>query len=345
MSGNAAPVICVVIARTRHKMMQAEIQQAAKHGAKLIELRLDFLAKPPDFKRLLANKPCPMIATVRRPADGGRFTGSEEERLVLLRQAIVAGFDWVDLETDIIDEMPRFGKVKRIVSYHNLREVPGRSGRNLQAHVRAGCRHRQAGRDRPASHRQSARLHVTSKNPPKPTIAHCMGDMGVCSRVLSAKFGSPFTYGAFNKERTIAPGILSFAELQEDLPLRRDQRRHARFTASSAIRWATASARCCTTMRFSITASTRSICRSGCRAATWPTFFKEFDTCRCAATASRCRTRKKRPSSRRLEGRSGRADGGGQHADSFAGRLASVQHRRPGRARIAAGELAAAGRR
>src|ERR1700751_3483400 len=106
--------ICVVIGRTRHKMVQAEIQEAAKRGARLIELRLDFLARAPDFKRLLANKPCPMIATVRRPDDGGRFSGSEEERLMLLRQAIVAGFDWVDLENDIADSIPRFGKVKRI---------------------------------------------------------------------------------------------------------------------------------------------------------------------------------------------------------------------------------------
>src|SRR5438105_6701607 len=100
-------MICVSIGRTRHKMMLIEIQEAAKRGAQLIELRLDFLAKAPDFKRLLANKPCPMIATVRRPSDGGRFAGSEDERLMLLRQAIVAGFDWVDLETDIAGTIPR----------------------------------------------------------------------------------------------------------------------------------------------------------------------------------------------------------------------------------------------
>ena len=48
--------ICVVIGRTRHKMVQAEIQEAAKQGARFLELRLDFLAKLPDFKRLLLNK-------------------------------------------------------------------------------------------------------------------------------------------------------------------------------------------------------------------------------------------------------------------------------------------------
>ncbi len=77
MAATNRPVICAVIGRTRHKMMQIEIQEAAKRGAKLIELRLDFLAKAPDFKRLLNNKPCPMIATVspaerRRPLWGHR---------------------------------------------------------------------------------------------------------------------------------------------------------------------------------------------------------------------------------------------------------------------------------
>src|SRR5205807_7793736 len=97
--------ICVVIGRTRHGMMQAEIQEAAKQGARLIELRLDFLKKAPDFKRLLGGKPCPMIATVRRPVDGGKWDGGEEARKMLLRQAIVDGFDWVDLEHYIADSI------------------------------------------------------------------------------------------------------------------------------------------------------------------------------------------------------------------------------------------------
>lgn len=213
MTGIKGPIICAAVGRKRHKMMQAEIQQAAKQGAKLIELRLDFLNKPPDFQRLLHNKPCPLLATVRRSIDGGRCSLPEEERLVLLRQAIVAGFDWVDLETDVIDVVPRFGKAQRVVSYHNLREVPA----DLEDIFKKMC-------DQDGD---IVKIAVTAQQPqdnirllkllddaPKPTIAICMGDLGPCSRVLSAKFGSPFTYGAFNKESTIAPGILSFAELK-----------------------------------------------------------------------------------------------------------------------------------
>ncbi|MFO0965549.1 MAG: shikimate dehydrogenase [Gemmataceae bacterium] len=208
-----ASLICAAIGRTRHKMMQIEIQEAAKRGARLIELRLDFLAKAPDFKRLLAGKPCPLIATVRRAQDGGRWGGTEEERLMLLRQAIVAGFDYVDLETDVADGIRRFGAVKRIISYHNLRNTPA----DLDELYEKMC-----GQDP-----DIVKIAVTAQQPEdnlrvldlvrkqtKPTIAHCMGDLGTCSRVLGARFGAPFTYAAFNKERSLAPGIFSYEDLK-----------------------------------------------------------------------------------------------------------------------------------
>jgi 3-dehydroquinate dehydratase/shikimate dehydrogenase len=206
-------MICVVIGRTRHKMMLIEVQEAAKRGAEMIELRLDYLRRPPDFKRLLAEKPCPLVATVRRGPDGGRWTAVEDARRMLLRQAIVAGFDWVDLETDLADEIRRFKNVKRIVSYHNLQEVPA----DLEATYERMC-----GQDpdvikiavtaqRPADNLRVLKL---LQGAPRPTVAFCMGDFGVPSRILAGKFGAPFTYAAFNKERTLAPGIVSFDEMQ-----------------------------------------------------------------------------------------------------------------------------------
>jgi 3-dehydroquinate dehydratase/shikimate dehydrogenase len=205
--------ICVVIGRTRHKMVQAEIQAAARQGARFLELRLDFLARPPDFKRLLQDKPCPVLATVRRPVDGGRWAASEETRRLLLRQAIVAGVDWIDLESDVIGSIPRFGKVKRLVSYHNLQGVPP----DLEKIHEAMC---QADADvvkiavRAQSPTDNLRVLALLKAPARPTIAYCMGDMGLPSRILGGKLGAPFTYAAFNPERTIAPGLPSFRDLR-----------------------------------------------------------------------------------------------------------------------------------
>src|SRR5262249_55765847 len=190
--------ICVVIGRTRHKMVQVEIQEAARQGARLIELRLDFLKKAPDFKRLLENKPCQMIATVRRPPDGGRWEGSEGARRMILRQAVVGGFDWVDLETDVIDRVPRFGKVRRIVSYHNFREMPAELEK---IHQRMCAQDADVVKIAVRAQQASDNLRILSlvKGTPKPTVAFCMGDLGFPSRVLQAKYGAPFTYAAFNK--------------------------------------------------------------------------------------------------------------------------------------------------
>jgi 3-dehydroquinate dehydratase/shikimate dehydrogenase len=206
--------ICVVIGRTRHNMMLAEAQEAARRGARFIELRLDLLKRPPDFKRLLRDKTCPYVATVRRPEDGGRWKGSEEARRTLLRQAIAAGFDWVDLEHDVIDAIPRFGKVHRIVSYHNTHELPD----DLEEIYRRMCRQdadlvKIAVRaQQPIDNLLVLRL---LENAPLPTVAFCMGDLGIPSRILGARFGAPFTYAAFNKERTLAPGMPSFEEIDK----------------------------------------------------------------------------------------------------------------------------------
>jgi len=205
--------VCVIIARTRHKMVQVELDEAVHRGAQFIELRLDYMAKAVDFKRLLSHRKCPWIATLRRHTDGGRWKGTEEERRMIIRQAIVSGFDWIDLETDVADEIRRFRDVKRIVSYHNFAETP----EDLEA-----IYEKMAKQDADvfkivtmAQHpKDCIRVLNIIKNAKKPTVGHCMGEMGLPSRILSLRYGAPFVYSAFNKERSIAPGLPSFEEVR-----------------------------------------------------------------------------------------------------------------------------------
>lgn len=215
----ASDRVLVVIGRTRHKMVVAELPEAVKRGAKFIELRLDFLAKAIDFKRLAPYKQCPWVATLRRTSDGGRYGGTEPERQVVLRQAIVSGaFEWVDLETDIAASIPRFGPVKRIVSYHNLNETPA----NLDE-IYARMLKQDADAYKIAVMAQTPadviRVLKLQQAAPKPTVAFCMGDIGQCSRFLALKYGAPWIYAAFNKERGIAPGLPSFDEFRTTYPV------------------------------------------------------------------------------------------------------------------------------
>ncbi|MCA9081730.1 MAG: shikimate dehydrogenase [Planctomycetaceae bacterium] len=207
------PEICVTIGRTRHKMVLAEHRALAERGATLVELRLDWISRQADLSRLLQNRPTPVVVTCRRPDDGGRWRGSEDDRRTLLRQAIVSGAEYVDLEEDIAGAIPRFGKTKRIVSHHDFVQTPD----DLEAIHARMCK-----LDPDVvklvttanSPQDNVRLLHLVKNAVVPTVAFCMGDLGVVSRILCGKFGAPFTYATFSQDRVLAPGQLSFEEMK-----------------------------------------------------------------------------------------------------------------------------------
>jgi 3-dehydroquinate dehydratase/shikimate dehydrogenase len=110
-------IICVSIGRGRHKHMIAEHKHLAERGAKLVELRLDYIATPVNLRRLIPERPCPVVITCRRERDGGKWLKPEEDRLMLLRQAIAAGVEYVDLEEDIAAKIPRYGKTTRATTH------------------------------------------------------------------------------------------------------------------------------------------------------------------------------------------------------------------------------------
>ena len=207
-------ILCVSIGRGRHRHLIAEHKHLAEQGCKLVELRLDYLQTPPNLKRLLPERPCPVIVTCRREKDGGRWTKDEDARQLLLRYAIVAGVEYIDLEDDIAAKIPRFGKTKRIVSYHNFQETP----EDLQAlHARLAGMNADIVKIATLAHtpHDNLRLLRLIKTARVPTVAICMGEFGQPSRILAGKFGSPLTYATFNVERTMAPGQLSYQQMKE----------------------------------------------------------------------------------------------------------------------------------
>ena len=102
-------MICVTIGRGRHSSLAEEWEEAAKAGVDLVELRIDCLRRDPDLKRILKERPTPMVFTVRRGVDGGLWRGNEDKRQQLIREAIAAGVDYIDLEMDIAGKVRRFG--------------------------------------------------------------------------------------------------------------------------------------------------------------------------------------------------------------------------------------------
>ena len=156
-----------------------------------------------------------MVITCRRASDGGKFSGSEDQRHRLLRTAIAEGVEYVDLEYDVAASIPRFGHTKRIISLHDFRKTPD----NLEELHRRLC---ELDPDiiklsMMANHpHDNLRMLELTRRSQTPTIGTCMGDMGTPTRILAGKFGVPFTYATFHHEDALlAPGQLSYQEMTD----------------------------------------------------------------------------------------------------------------------------------
>jgi 3-dehydroquinate dehydratase / shikimate dehydrogenase len=205
-------MICVSIGRGRHRHMIAEHRHLVSQGAKLVELRLDYINGKVNLKRLMAERPCPIIMTIRRDVDGGKWRGTEEERHMLLRAAIVDGVDFIDLEEDAAKAIRRYGKTKRIVSHHDFRQTPD----DLAAvHARLAALDPDIIKIATIANspQDNLRMMQLVQSAKVPTVGMCMGDLGTPSRILCGRFGAPFTYASFHHERLLAPGQLSFEQM------------------------------------------------------------------------------------------------------------------------------------
>ena len=193
--------------------MREEHLHLAEKGAELVELRVDWMRKRPDIGRLLNDRPTPVVVTCRRQDDRGRWTGTEEQRMTLLREAIIGGADYVDLEEDIAGNVPRYGETKRIVSYHNFEETPDHL---YDIYERMTQKDPDVIKivtmaNSPVDNIKILEMVETAK---VPTIGFCMGEFGIPSRILCGRYGSPFTYAGFSRDREMAPGQLTFAQVR-----------------------------------------------------------------------------------------------------------------------------------
>ena len=181
--------------------------------ADLVELRLDAMTRP-DLKRLLQNKPCPVIVTNRPRRQGGDFSGPEAERLQLLKQAARSGADYLDIELEALPKFARIGSTKLIVSYHDFERTPADLNqiyRKLAATgadvIKVACQ---------ANHiSDNLKMFELLRNADRPTVALCMGELGEISRVRAPKFGGFLTYASLAPGAETASGQLSSSELVE----------------------------------------------------------------------------------------------------------------------------------
>lgn len=179
----------------------------------IAEIRLD-LMESFDLARLIRESPCPLIITCRPPREGGRFNGSEDARLAILRQAIQLGCAYVDIEWDCVAGLREFPRdtTQLIVSRHWTDHMPTELLSSYYALKGEADVVKLVG--------MSRRLHDMFavfdlfRRAEKPVIAIAMGDEGVLTRLLAPCFDSCLlTYGAPFPHATTALGQLTVAEM------------------------------------------------------------------------------------------------------------------------------------
>ena len=192
--------------------------------ADIIELRADFIRdiSIKNLEKILKNTKKHLIVTVRKSSEGGKFSGSEEKRLELLKKAIELGADFVDIElssgTNTINQLIKVSKkTKIIVSHHNFKKTPS----NLQVIYRkikkTGCDVIKIAVFANSINDNALifKLIDKAKKDNKKIIALCMGAHGEISRILSPVLGAFLTFGSLEKGKESAPGQIEAKTLKE----------------------------------------------------------------------------------------------------------------------------------
>lgn len=91
-------IVASIAEKTPEKLAE-KAALAKKEGAEIAESRLDFLEKLEGLGEALKKIGLPVIATCKAEREGGYFSGSEYERIELLKK-IVPHVEFVDLEYD-----------------------------------------------------------------------------------------------------------------------------------------------------------------------------------------------------------------------------------------------------
>src|SRR6185437_6000339 len=212
--------VCVAITGTTPAEMLEKASSVVK-DTPFIEFRLDYLEKPlaalPKFKHFFAeNTAATGIATCRRSANGGKFTGSLAAELEILMKAASSGFHIVDLELESAESMKKADLQKLretgiaiIVSYHDFSATKDLEGIYHRIQPFHPDFYKIVPTAKTLSDNVTLMRFIEHMEDHSNIIGICMGDAGIISRVLGVRAGSAFTFAAANTGEETGPGQIA----------------------------------------------------------------------------------------------------------------------------------------
>jgi 3-dehydroquinate dehydratase I len=215
--------ICVSIATDRIVSLKKQIEKAFVSGADFVEIRFDFLhlTDIENALRLVENFKSKAVFTFRSKEEGGKFRGSNKDRITLLKKLSLSRPMLLDVEFNTIKNnrnLLRFLRnrgIRILISWHDFDKTPSNdkliemlermksysyyvkivtTAQDIQDALRVLNLYRSIGK-----------LHL---------IAFAMGDAGIISRIFCTTMGTaPFTYASLDE--AIAPGQLTVSQMRE----------------------------------------------------------------------------------------------------------------------------------
>ncbi len=214
--------VCIPITETTVAKALGVIKEA-NQVADLIELRVDYL-RVTELAPLLNGRERPFIVTNRRREEGGKYAGDERKRILILREALDQGPEYVDVEIRterplLQDLIANKKQTQVILSFHDFHGTPS------QRKLRKICDQMiQFGADVAKivtfARSWEDNLKILSLIPyarkrKQAVVAFCMGEKGKMSRIFAPQIGAAWTYASLDKKRISAPGQLTALELKD----------------------------------------------------------------------------------------------------------------------------------
>lgn len=221
--GAVPPQMCVSVMPQYATDIVPMLGRAA--DADMIELRVDMIPMEElelmdwEFIREHAPKK-PLLVTCRSREEGGYFIGSDEERLAMYNDAMLAGVEWLDVEHAIADELLPYLPIglptKIVLSHHII--TTGATFEELRdklddmTSIYADVYKLIFTADSPSDALVAMNLIEYAKSRFLNVVIHAMGELGEPSRILGSVRGNAWTYLALDGEAPTASGQITLGE-------------------------------------------------------------------------------------------------------------------------------------
>jgi len=220
---------CVSIAESSPNKIKIKLKAALKKSD-YTEIRLDFLKmeQVPSALEIIKKDLNRIMCTLRPKTEGGKFSGTEKERIAIIK--LIAEYNpfLLDIEYNTLKknkELLKYlktTKTKLLVSWHDFKKTP----KDIELKNQINQMSKFSSNVKIVSTAKSTEdatrmLELYNKKGKNNLISFAMGDAGRISRILCLYLGSPYTYVSLGK--AVAPGQFSVDEVNKIINLKKSK--------------------------------------------------------------------------------------------------------------------------